>query len=131
MGGESNLSKLIANMDPFLNEGKYVFCTVKDDSIVDRNITICEVREKEGKTVVLSKKDADQLHLDYSLVMSWITLNIHSALETVGLTAAFASALGQDNISCNVVAGFYHDHIFVAYDDKDKAMHVLKRLSKM
>jgi len=81
--------------------------------------------EKEGRTVVLAKEDAENFGLPFEFVAAWITLNIHSALEAVGLTAAFATALGENNISCNVIAGFYHDHIFVDVKDKEKAMTVL------
>ncbi len=47
----------------------------------------------------------------------------------MGLTAAFATALGKAGISCNVVAAYYHDHIFVGVDDAQSAMAVLKALS--
>ena len=40
----------------------------------------------------------------------WIQLEVHSALEAKGLTAAFSRALADSLISANVVAGFYHDH---------------------
>lgn len=123
--GITNLKQLIANMEPVLNEGEYVFASVPDITLIPRSMTICEMREKEGMTVVLSKKDADKLGLSADFVAAWITLNIHSALEAVGLTAAFATALGENNISCNVIAGYYHDHIFVAVEDKEKAMKVL------
>ncbi len=127
--GETNLDKLIANMEPVLNEGEYVFATVSNTTAIPRAITICEVKEKEGTTVVLKKEDAERLGVAYEFIASWITLNIHSALEAVGLTAAFATALGKHNISCNVIAGYYHDHIFVAVKDRDKAMEVLKTMS--
>lgn len=123
--GESNLKKLIANMEPILNEGDYVFSSVADLDAIPRNITICEIKEKEGITVILTKSNAERLGLSFEFVAAWITLNIHSSLEAVGLTAAFATALGQNNISCNVVAGYYHDHIFVDTNDKEKAMSVL------
>jgi len=63
------------------------------------------------------------------LMAAWITLNVHSALEAVGLTAAFASALGKAGISCNVIAGYYHDHLFVGQADAERAMHVLRDLA--
>ena len=67
--------------------------------------------------------------LPYSLVCVWITLTIHSSLEAVGLTAAVSSALTEANISCNVVAAYYHDHIFVPIADADRAMNVLLALT--
>jgi len=79
---------------------------------------------------VVAKEVADRLGLRYDFIAAWITLNIHSALAAVGLTAAFATELGQNNISCNVMAGYYHDHIFVDYQDKDKALNVLKNMSR-
>ncbi|MOA64315.1 hypothetical protein D3C78_1903210 [compost metagenome] len=55
---------------------------------------------------------------------------MHSALSAVGLTAAFAGALAAAGISCNVVAGYYHDHLFVAQADAEQAMAVLRQLAK-
>lgn len=123
--GETNLQALISNMEPVLNEGEYVFCTAANIDSIPRKDTICEVKEKEGITVILSIKNAKKHGLSYEYIAAWITLNIHSSLDAVGLTAAFATELGKNNISCNVVAGYYHDHIFVDVKDKEKAMKVL------
>ena len=128
--GITNLQKLITNMKPVLNEGEYVFASVSDIALIPRDITICEIKEQEGITVVLSKKDAERLELPFEFVAAWITLDIHSSLEAVGLTAAFSTELGKNNISCNVIAGYYHDHIFVDKKDEDKAMRVLREMSK-
>lgn len=123
--GETNLNNLIKNMEPILNDGEYVFATVKNTASIPREITICEIKEREGITVVLSRKNAEELGLAFEYIAVWITLNIHFSLEAVGLTAAFASELGKYNISCNVIAGYYHDHIFVDEKGKEKAMKVL------
>lgn len=128
--GETDLQQLIANMEPVLNQGEYIFASVSDLSKIPREMTICEMKEKEGMTVVLSKKDAEHLSIPFEFVAAWITLNIHSALEAVGLTAAFATELGKHNISCNVIAGYYHDHIFVDTKDKERAMKVLWAMTK-
>ena len=130
MRAETDLDKLIKGMTPKLNDGAYVFVTLKDVSQIDRNDTICEFKEDEGITVVIEKNKADLLKLDYEFVLSWITLMIHSSLEAVGLTAAISTALTNHNISCNVIAGYYHDHLFVSKQDSEKAVQVLIDLSK-
>jgi len=130
MKGETNLKQLIKNMSPELNNGEYVFVSVSDASKFDRNDLLCEFKEREGTTLVLQREKADALGLNYHFFASWITLNVHSALEAVGLTAAVSKALTEHNISCNIIAGFYHDHIFVAKKDAIKAVEVLNALSK-
>ena len=87
-------------------------------------------KEAEGFTIILTKQTADNLQLHYTFIAAWITLTVHSSLQAVGLTAAFSTALSQAGISCNVVAAFYHDHIFVAKVDTEKAIAVLHQLSK-
>lgn len=130
MSGELNLTQLVQGMAPKLNTGEYVFVTVKDSSSVNRSEIICEFKEKEGITLVLARSKADALKLTYQFTASWITLQIHSSLEAVGLTALFSTELAKHNISCNVVSGYYHDHIFVDKKESKKAIEVLIDLSK-
>ncbi|WP_074884568.1 ACT domain-containing protein [Pseudomonas graminis] len=129
MTGETSLSALLRSMNPELNDGDYVFCTVTDSRRIEGIEVIGSFREREGLTVILERSQAQQLGLDCDYVMAWITLTVHSSLAAVGLTAAFASALGQAGISCNVVAGFYHDHLFVGKDDAQEAMTTLRALA--
>ncbi|MGF6906371.1 ACT domain-containing protein [Fusobacterium sp. PH5-44] len=130
MSGEKNLDKLLKTMKPELNQGEYVYSTVKDTSKINPKDIIMFFKEKEDNTVILAKSVADKLDLNYQYVCAWITLTVHSSLEAVGLTAAFSKALGDSNISCNVVAGYYHDHIFVDIKDKNKAIEVLEKFAE-
>jgi len=129
MSGITDLSELLKNMTPQLQEGEYVFCTVPDNQAIDIKDILGSFREEEGITLVLSRETADRLQLSYTYIAAWITLKVHSSLSAVGLTAAFSAALGREGISCNVVAAFYHDHIFVAKEDAEKAMEALKQLT--
>ncbi|HAA11182.1 MAG TPA: acetyltransferase [Cytophagales bacterium] len=129
MTGESNLSKLLAELTPQLHTGDYVFVSVEHRDSIPAGVAIGEFREEEGTTLILERSQADAFGLGYDFVAAWITLKVHSSLEAVGLTAAFSQALARQNISCNVVAGFYHDHIFVAKKDAEMAMKVLHGLA--
>ncbi len=129
MSGETNLSVLIKNMQPVLNDGLYVFCLLPHQTALDMPHIVFFFREQEGVTVVVEKAYADANGFAYSAVFALITLYIHSALEAVGLTAAFSNALADNQISCNVVAGYYHDHIFVQYELGERAIAVLTKLS--
>lgn len=129
MTGETDLKKIIASLEPTLQEGEYVFCSIPASLTIDIRDIICFFKEAEGNTIIVDRQMADKLGLAYNYVSSWITLNVHSSLEAVGLTAAFSKALADKGISCNVCAACYHDHVFVAKEDAIKAMNVLQRLS--
>lgn len=129
MSGEKELQKLLKTMKPEHKPGEYVFCKTEKLEGLDLNEIDMVFREQEAITLILKKEIADKLHLDYSVIMSWITLTVHSSLEAVGLTAAFSKALSDHEISCNVVAAFYHDHIFVNKKDTVKAIEILNSFS--
>jgi hypothetical protein len=67
--------------------------------------------------------------LDYYRVFNRITLEGHSSLEALGLTSVVTSLLAERGITSNVIAGFYHDHLFVPNDRTDEAMEALKELA--
>ncbi len=127
----TDLDILLKSMSPELIEGDYVFCTVEGGlaDYVHLN-PMATFREKEGLTLVLTEEVATQAQLSFDGVFSMITLSVHSSLEAVGLTAAFATKLGSYGISANVIAGYYHDHIFVQKHKADQAMRALREFSE-
>lgn len=128
MPGETNLNKLIRNLKPFLHPGKYVFVCLTNPPPIPPEDIVASFREEEGTTLILEQRVADELQLPYSFIAAWITLKVHSSLEAVGLTARVATALTAAGISCNAVAGYHHDHIFVPYQEADRAVNVLRKL---
>ncbi|WP_426940110.1 N-acetyltransferase [Pseudarthrobacter sp. S6] len=128
MTGEKNLQTLLATLKPVLREGEYVYVLWPHGRQLEPGIEAA-VREAEGLTVVLPRERADSLGLHYDFVAAWITLEVHSALEAVGLTAAVGKALTDARISCNVLAGFHHDHLLVPVADAPRAVEALAELS--
>ena len=128
MAGTTDLTQLLRTLEPVLRDGEFVYATVVD---VPTGLPVeATVREPEGLTVVVRRDAADIHGIGYDYVAAWITLTVHSSLEAVGLTAAFATALGREGISCNVLAGHHHDHILVATADAERAMDVLHALAE-
>jgi len=128
MAGIRDLSKILASMKPELSRKKYIFCTLSENLLPDIIIKLnplCFFKEKEGVSLILEKETAEANHIEFDTVYSLITLSVHSSLEAVGLTAAFSEKLASKDISCNVVAAYYHDHIFVQEEKTVEAMSAL------
>ena len=122
----TNLNLLLASMEPTLNAGIYYFATLKPE----QDALIATIREEEGLSVVVTEETAQNYKLAVQFKAAWITLTVHSDLAAVGFTAVFAKVLGEANISCNVVAGNCHDHIFVPYEKADIEMITLHALQQ-
>lgn len=129
MTGEKDIRTLLASIHPVLREGEYVYVLWPHGRPLAAGIEAA-VREAEGLTVVLPRAEADRLELPYDFVAAWITLQVHSSLEAIGLTAAVGAALTDAKISCNVLAGFHHDHLLVPVADAERAIEVLHELSE-
>lgn len=132
MKGETDLSKMLATLRPQLREGEYVFCTVGYGRYGDHSELepIASFMEAEGLTLVISKPRADAHNIAYEGVFRCITLSVHSSLEAVGLTAVIATKLAEHHISANVIAAYYHDHVFVQANYAKIALAALEELSQ-
>jgi len=128
MAALASLSQILATLEPVLHEGSYVYCCLADSAALPMADILGLFREAEGVTAIVREDFAQSQGWQVLYRAAWITLNVHSDLAAVGLTAAFAAALGERGISCNVVAGAYHDHLFVPVDRAHDAMQALRRL---
>ncbi|MGW1893862.1 ACT domain-containing protein [Streptomyces sp. NPDC002004] len=129
MSAERDLDRLLSGMRPEPNPGRYVFTTVPGRRVPPGLEPVVTVAEDEGLTLILEQDQADAAGLAYDYVAGWITLRIHSALDAVGLTAAVSRVLTEAGLSCNVVAGFHHDHLFVPYERSGDAVRLLTELA--
>ena len=86
------------------------------------------VRESEGITIVLDRDEADRAGLAYDFVGAWLTVTARAGLETVGVTAVLSQALAQAGIACQVLAGLFHEHLVVPWDQRHRALEVLDAL---
>lgn len=127
MPAERDLAVLLASMEPERRPGTFVFTTGED--VPEWAHPVVVVREAEGITTVLERSQADARGLAYDFVAAMVSLRVHSALDAVGLTAAVSSELAANGISCNVVAGYFHDHLFIPEADADRAVALLRDLA--
>ena len=123
-----DLATLIASMQPALHAGTWAWCALPAGTSTEGADAVATMREAEGLTVVVPEADAAARGWPVAFRSAWITLTVHSDLEAVGLTAAFARALGDAGISCNVIAGVHHDHLFVPVHRAADAMAALQAL---
>ena len=128
MTGENNLDALLASMSPVQRPGTFVFVVVDDLAGADVEV-LASVVEPEGVSVVTPKDAARRAELPHDFDAAWITLGVHSDLAAVGLTAAVSTALADEGISCNVIAGRFHDHLLVPSNRASDAMDVLAQIS--
>ena len=122
MSGETDLARLLATIRPIVREGEFVFIPLTATPDVECFATIVE---DEGVTCVVRRETADEQGWPYDFVAGWITLEVHSALAAVGLTAAVSTALADAGVSCNVIAGYFHDHLLVPADRMADALAAL------
>ncbi|QFT31862.1 ACT domain protein [Labrenzia sp. THAF82] len=131
MPGETELSELISHMRPMLDPEPYVFCTFEARAPGDlaQYEPIGLFSETEGTTAILPVERARELGLADAEWYRRITLTVHSSLEAVGLTAAVSAALAEKAIPANVVAAYFHDHVFVPAERAQDALEVLRDLA--
>jgi len=130
MSGITDLNTLLSSISPELQAGEFVFCTIPPETASPYGLNpVATFIEQEGTTLVLRRSEAESTRLSFTGTFRQITLKAHSSLEAVGLTAAVASTLTQKGISANVIAAYYHDHIFVPAARAEDAINALLELA--
>jgi len=126
----ADLDELLRSLDPHLHPGAYVFVSLPDGQDVDRAAAIAFIREAEGMSVIMDAAAAAAAGFAITQSYAWISLSVHSDLQAVGLTAALARVLAAAQVSCNVIAGARHDHLFVPSSQAQVAMAELLALQR-
>lgn len=129
MEGETHLQKLLEGMQPSVSEEIFAFATARSLVEVPAYVSVIgSFIEDEGVTIIATSDQIRRTSLVQSEPFAKISLAVHSSLTSVGLTAAIATALAGEGISANVVAGYFHDHIFVPWERRHAAFDVLTSL---
>ena len=126
----TKLDELLRSLEPRLNTGQYVFVTPPAGRAIEPSTVVAYIREAEGDSVVMEAAAAAAAGFGPAPTYAWISLAVHSDLQAVGLTAAFAQALAGAGIGCNVIAGARHDHLFVPSAQAQAALTALRALQR-
>lgn len=123
----TDLSQILATMT-VTERGRWVYAVDLD---VPKFVKVlARISEDEGETVIVDAEQADSLGLGDEPVFTCLTLQVHSALESVGLTKTVSELLADNGIPCNILAGYYHDHLLVPADKAASAKELLEALAE-
>ncbi len=124
--GETDMDKLIKNMQPVLEDEELVYCSLSPTR-AEEYLVLCQgyFIEREGITVIIGKHLADLNDLTYDLIFKRITMNVHSSLTAVGFLARITGVLAAQGYSVNVVSAYYHDHLYIQSDQAQAALDTL------
>lgn len=127
--GITDLVRLLAELEPQLEPGFYCFTSIPQGQPSPAH-ALMTFQETEGTTLILQLEQATAEHIETGFICRKITLLVPSSLEAVGMMAAIAQTLKEAAIPCNVVAGYHHDHLFVAPDHAEAALEALRALQR-
>ena len=128
--GEADLGALLALLRPSLSGTMFAFATARASRSIPAGVDVGGTfLEDEGLTIIAPAEQLARTGLDHSGPFAKISLKVHSSLAAVGLTAAITTALTKEGISANVVAGYFHDHVFVPWELRHRALQVLLELA--
>lgn len=131
VNSEANLLTLLQNMQPELQDGEFVFCSMDPKIASEFHFSpIGQFLEEEGLTLILAKDEAEANQLEFTFPCRKITLNVHSSLEAIGFLAVVTEKLAQHGICVNAISAYFHDHLFVPSEKAEDAMRTLSDVVK-
>lgn len=128
MTGETHLPNILATLDVDVRAGTYVLLTRTAFDAAADAVAEARITEAEGITYVVPEAFARAQGTPPGFVAAWLSLRVHSALNAVGVTAAVAGVLAERGIACNVLAGWFHDHLLVPAERRDDAVAAIRSL---
>lgn len=130
MSGLQHLDAILASLDPVLDATCWTWCRLDAADLHAASArAFALIREEEGWCAVVPHDHAPRLGHPADGRWARLTLQVHSSLHAIGLTAVFARALAQKEIPANVVAGLHHDHILVPWARRNDALTALRELA--
>jgi uncharacterized protein len=127
MAGETDLDTMLRSLSVSRRPEIFVVVHRPEPEPIGEGVEAVLV-EREGYTVVAALETAERHGWVFDFEATWLTLDVHSSLEAVGLTAAFSTVLADRGIACNVLAGYHHDHLLVPVALADAAVEALLTL---
>lgn len=129
MSGLTDLKEVLSSLKVICDGIEYGFASIPDDSGIEREKVLATFQENGRLAIIAPKSYLDSKNIDNEGPYAKLTIDVHTSLELVGLTAVMATKLAEHGISANVVAAFYHDHVFVQYKLREKAIKILEGLA--
>ena len=96
MAAMTDLDEMLRTLTVSVRPQRYTFITVETGTAPPLGEGVeAVIREDKADTIVATVERAAAEGWPHHFVAAWLTLDVHSALEAVGLTAAFSAALGM------------------------------------
>ncbi len=123
--GETDLAAMLTAIDVVARPGEFVY-VVRAPGEPAPPDALAKIDEVASVSYVVPAGSPADMGARYRA--AWLTVTVPSSLQAVGLTAALGTALAAAGIPCNVLAGFYHDHLLVPADQAEQAIAVVRGL---
>jgi len=125
----TDLDEILRHLAPVLTDEVFAFSSVDGLPGDVGDSVLMTLREPEGTSVIVQYREAVARGWRSSGPYRQIILTVPSSLEAVGLTAKVSSQLAAAGISCNIVSGVHHDHVFVPEESARRAVQLLEEIS--